>query len=221
MSEDGFLSRWSRRKQMLRHGRDETEPADPVATEATRDSVAVVSPTSEPAAPAVDGPAVPAPAHGAATESPPPTLDDVSRLTGASDDFSRFVAPGVDENVKRAAMKKLFADPHYNVMDGLDVYIDDYGKPDPIPAAMLRQMTQAAFLGLFDDEKPQGQGDATDGEVHAGVPQSAVASGTTAAPSTEPAPASDEDPDLRLQPDHAAGQGGPDAGAAARAGRVD
>ena len=30
-------------------------------------------------------------------------------------------------------MKKLFADPHYNVMDGLDVYIDDYSKPDPIP----------------------------------------------------------------------------------------
>ena len=30
-------------------------------------------------------------------------------------------------------MKKLFSDPHFNVMDGLDTYIDDYGKPDPIP----------------------------------------------------------------------------------------
>ena len=30
-------------------------------------------------------------------------------------------------------MKKLFSDPHFNVMDGLDTYIDDYGKPDPLP----------------------------------------------------------------------------------------
>ena len=49
-------------------------------------------------------------------------------------------------------MKKLFSDPHFNVMDGLDTYIDDYGKPDPIPPSMLRQMVQSKFLGLFDDE---------------------------------------------------------------------
>ena len=49
-------------------------------------------------------------------------------------------------------MKKLFSDPHFNVMDGLDTYIDDYGKPDPIPLSMLRRMNQSAVLGLFDDE---------------------------------------------------------------------
>jgi hypothetical protein len=38
-------------------------------------------------------------------------------------------------------------------MDGLDTYIDDYGKPDPLPAGMLRQMVQSQLLGLFDDEK--------------------------------------------------------------------
>ena len=38
-------------------------------------------------------------------------------------------------------------------MDGLDTYIDDYSKPDPMPAAMLRQMAQSKFLGLFDDER--------------------------------------------------------------------
>ena len=43
-------------------------------------------------------------------------------------------------------MKKLFADPHFNVMDGLDTYIDDYAKPDPIPPAMLRQLASAKFL---------------------------------------------------------------------------
>ena len=50
-------------------------------------------------------------------------------------------------------MKKLFSDPHFNVMDGLDTYIDDYGKPDPIPASMLRQMVQSQALGLFADEE--------------------------------------------------------------------
>ena len=87
----------------------------------------------------------------AATPVPPPTLDEVEALTPASD-FSRFVAPGVDAEVKNAAMKKLFADPHFNVMDGLDTYIDDYGRADPIPKAMLRQMVQARVLGLLDDE---------------------------------------------------------------------
>ena len=89
-------------------------------------------------------------------------MDDVAQLTPTSD-FSRFVAPNVDDGVKRAAMKKLFSDPHFNVMDGLDTYIDDYGRPDPIPESMLRRMTQSAFLGLFDHEaeakaSPDGEG---------------------------------------------------------------
>ena len=86
-----------------------------------------------------------------------PTLEDVARLTRESD-FSRFVVPGVDEGVKRAAMKKLFSDPHFNVMDGLDTYIDDYSKPDPIPEAMLRQLNQAKDLFLFDDENKTTEG---------------------------------------------------------------
>ncbi|AJG20628.1 hypothetical protein RR42_m3260 [Cupriavidus basilensis] len=65
------------------------------------------------------------------------------------DSIARFVARGVDENVKRAALKTLFADPHFNVMDGLDTYIDDYSQPDPIPLDVLRRMRQSETLGLF------------------------------------------------------------------------
>ena len=40
-------------------------------------------------------------------------------------------------------------------MDGLDVYIDDYSKPDPIPDSMLRKLAHAKGL-LFDEkEEPQ------------------------------------------------------------------
>ena len=85
-------------------------------------------------------------------EAPPAlTLQDASALTPSSN-FKPFMAQQVSPEVRNAAMKKLFADPHYNVMDGLDIYIDDYSKPDPIPESMLRQMVSAKFLNLFPDE---------------------------------------------------------------------
>ena len=83
--------------------------------------------------------------------APLPTLDDVQALTPASD-FKPFMLQGVAPDVRNAAMKKLFADPHFNVMDRLDIYIDDYSQPDPLPAAMLRQMASAKILNLFDEE---------------------------------------------------------------------
>jgi hypothetical protein len=120
------------------------------------------------------------------------------------------VTPKVDEDVKRAALKKLFADPHFNVMDGLDTYIDDYGKPDPIPVSMLRKMAQAQFLGLFSElpEASEGAEEAKaspDGAAPSAVPQSQDDS---------PAVPPDEDPDLRLQQDDAAGPGGAGEGPA-------
>ena len=55
--------------------------------------------------------------------------------------------------VRNLAMKKLFADPHFNVMDGLDIYIGDYTQPDPLPEGMLRKMASAHAMGFFDHEK--------------------------------------------------------------------
>jgi hypothetical protein len=77
-----------------------------------------------------------------------PTLEDVLKLTKDSD-FSAYVKPGIDPQVQQAAMQKLFSDPRYNIMDGLDIYIDDYSKPDPIPLDMLKKMNQSKMLGLF------------------------------------------------------------------------
>jgi hypothetical protein len=148
--DDSFLSRWSRRKAQQRTGGVPAEPPIPPVT--------VPLPRVEPLPEADAGAMLPA---GTAAAVPPvpttaatlPTLADVAGLSHDAD-FSRFVMPGVDETVKRAAMKKLFSDPHFNVMDGLDTYVDDYGKPDPIPEAMLRRMTQSKFLRLFDEAPP-------------------------------------------------------------------
>jgi hypothetical protein len=82
------------------------------------------------------------------TQTVGPTLDDVAKLQRDSD-FSAFVSTDVGDDVHHAAMKKLFSDPHYNIMDGLDIYIDDYSKEDPLPAGMLEKMVQSSMLGLF------------------------------------------------------------------------
>ena len=62
------------------------------------------------------------------------------------------MAGNVSSDVRNAAMKKLFTDPHYNVMDGLDIYISDYSIADPIPESMLHQMVRAKLLKIFDDD---------------------------------------------------------------------
>ena len=116
MADDpSFLHRWSRRKH-----------------EAARSTQAPAGPAPSPAA---------APAVAATAPEPvePPPLPPVESLTLESD-FAPFLSAKVEESVKRAAMRKLFSDPHFNVMDGLDIYIDDYSKPDPMPEGFLDKL---------------------------------------------------------------------------------
>lgn len=207
--DEGFLSRWSRRKAQVRTGAEiEPAPAAPAV-------VATVPAAPLPVAPLASGVAPPP-----APEAPPlPTMDDVAALTRESD-YARFVMPGVDDGVKSAAMKKLFSDPHFNVMDGLDTYIDDYNKPDPIPLAMLRQMNQSKFLRLFDDEA---EDDNQPAQPNAALPDATAVVET--APETTPAampaepnspdPIADDHADLRLQQDDAVGRPRPGEGAGA------
>lgn len=65
---------------------------------------------------------------------------------GPDSDFTVFLKEEVSEAVRRQAMKTLFADPHFNVMDGLDIYIDDYSISEPIPEAMMATLNQAKNL---------------------------------------------------------------------------
>jgi len=97
----------------------------------------------------------PEPVHQA--DAPPPELPPVEKLTLESD-FRGFLHPKVDEDLRRAALKKLFSEPHFNVMDGLDVYIDDYSQSDPLPAAMLAQLKQAQRILEWAREKPSEAG---------------------------------------------------------------
>jgi hypothetical protein len=78
----------------------------------------------------------------AAAKAPPPELPPVEKLSFESD-YRAFFHPKVSEDTRRAALKKLFSDARFNVMDGLDTYIDDYSRTEPIPPAMLAGLRQA------------------------------------------------------------------------------
>ncbi|QWE21153.1 DUF3306 domain-containing protein [Polynucleobacter sp. AP-Kolm-20A-A1] len=144
MMADGFLSRWSRRKA----GKEEDALENKVETSSE-------APTTLPLeSPPEDTP-------------PPPTLEDVDKIDRFAPDFSAFMKPDVDPAVQQAALKKMFTDPHFNIMDGLDIYIDDYSKPDPLPPGMLERMVQSDMLNLF--RKP-GEEESQDAQQSVGQP---------------------------------------------------
>jgi hypothetical protein len=159
MSEEGFLRRWARRKTETNAGI--APPAEPVPEPALE---SVAQPAPLPAA-------VSAPLPQAAPAEPVllPTMDDVAQLTSESD-FSAFVARGVDQAVRRSALKKLFADPHFNVMDKLDMYMDDYNVASPMPEGMLASLkhSKSFFDQAAEDARKRAEAEA--GRVLA-VPQ--------------------------------------------------
>ncbi len=111
MSE-AFLSRWSRLKKT---GEDVAMPPS-----------AVVTPVAAEISP------IPAAQNEPVLEDISQNLPPIASLTNDSD-FAAFMQPKVPEALKRQALKKLFTNPQFNVMDGLDVYIDDYSVSVPIP----------------------------------------------------------------------------------------
>jgi hypothetical protein len=195
----GFLNRWSRRKAQVREGSAPEEPT-PAAAVAQRTNLAAPnsSSTQAPLAPAVNA-AQAASLSNEAAAKPTPTLADAQQLTPESD-FTGFMARGVSPDVKNAAMKKLFTDPHFNVMDRLDIYIDDYSQPDPLPLAMLRQMTSAKTLNLFDDE-PEKTVEANAGDKPATEEPKVVAQSVPTENNSNIEPITHDHADLRLQPD--------------------
>jgi hypothetical protein len=161
VSEGDFLSRWSRRKHEARRG----EPAPEVIPRTAAQEAVSLPAGPLPVSPAVDAPPMP--------------LPPLESLTHDSD-FAPFMQADVDSNVRRAALKTLFGDPRFNVMDGLDVYIDDYSKPDPLPEGWLEKLNQTAFLGHYQPPvEPE------PGQVAVTQPQAEIEPGTEAAPESE------------------------------------
>ncbi len=195
MSENtgGFFSRWSQRKQAVKAGlvaddkpqeNQIQQPAPPGAAPLAKVNQGVAEIKTEP--------------------PKMPTLADVAQLTPESD-FSSFMTQGVTPEVRNAAMKKLLADPHYNVMDGLDIYIGDYNTPDPLPEGMLAKMVGAQFLGLVKAPEDVAQSKPLETDIQNSAETSLTAQADNL-DSSEPLDNNSAQHDhthLRLQPNHA------------------
>jgi len=131
--KENFASRWSRRKIEAR--KTEDAPAEP-------------KPSSEPAVSAVPADAAAAPPGAPAPRELPP----LESLKGLASEYTEFLKPGVDENLRRSALKKLFADPHFENFERFEAYCEDFTKGEPIPLAMLKTLEHAKGL-LFGDEE--------------------------------------------------------------------
>lgn len=186
-SGESFLSRWSRRKvEVAKAGEvPDAEPAtaNEIEKPNSRIGAAFRAKMPEEARPERTLPL--------ASPAAVPELPALESLTRESD-FAPFMRAEVTPELRNQAMKKLFTDPHYNVMDRLDIYIDDYGKSDPIPPEMLRMMNQSKALGLFEDEE-RAEEAARKAALGEGAAEAGAAAADAAeAPAATPAPASDQ-----------------------------
>jgi len=145
-SEESFLARWSRRK--LAAEREVERPAERLAPDAE-----AAVPTKDGGERVAAGAPVPAPTPervpAAATEVPLPPIET---LDGLRSDYQAFFQQPVADELRRAALKKLFADPHFNQMDMLDVYVDDYTQFEPLSDAMRLRLPSARDF-LLDSER--------------------------------------------------------------------
>jgi hypothetical protein len=172
--DEGFISRWSRRKHEARAG-DVPEPAAARAPEPPAQASARPGAAAAPAVPAAAAPELPA----------------IESLTPHSE-ISAFMRADVDPALRGRALKTLFSDPALYPMDGLDVYIDDYTKPDPLPEGWLAKLNQFATLhGEPPAEETHPQG--TPAQADPAVPQSFGEEGEQVA-SADPSDTSDAPP---------------------------
>ena len=222
--EGSFLSRWSQRKQALAKGVELAEPAlpaQPVLPVDLKQKEHLAGVSTAQSAPDLIAKEV-----SPAELPPPPTMQDAHALTPQSD-FKPFMRADVLPGVKNAAMKQLFKDPHFNVMDMMDIYVDDYSKPDPLPPEMLRKMAVTQFLGFWkeeEEEKEKAEAKKLADEQKAREDAQAEPKETVAqsephdtklvtneesqalAPDAIASHTPHDHPDLQLQPDNAAGR---------------
>jgi Protein of unknown function (DUF3306) len=223
--EGGFLSRWSQRKQALREGKPLDEPQPPAKPVQSENLEKNRAPAGTPIAQGATNSIATEPSKAKEQEAlpPAPTMRDVHALTPQSD-FKPFMRADVAPEVKNAAMKQLFKDPHFNVMDMMDIYVDDYSKPDPLPPEMLRQMAVTKFLGFWEEEEKEAAEKKAREDAQKAAGQSVAQSeseiieekpatpeqGATETPvaSAQVEAKTHDHTDLQLQPDDAAGREG-------------
>ncbi len=109
--EHSFLRRWSRRKsQVQARDPDRTAQDADVAAAGEAESARVEDPRAQP------------------TDADMPPVESL----GEGSDYRGFLSSRVSASLRRAALRKLFQSPRFNVRDGLDDYDGDYTRYTPL-----------------------------------------------------------------------------------------
>ena len=116
--EEGFLSRWLRRKEEMSRGEEE----------AAGDSGSPLQSTAE----------VPSP-QPVRKELTDADMPDIESLDGESD-YAAFMSPGVSDRLRAQALRKLFHRPEFNITDGMDDYDEDYSQPAGLGDLVTHEM---------------------------------------------------------------------------------
>ena len=123
--DDGLtLSRWSRLKR--RGGETSGAPSSEVSTAPDLAGEAKAATLPLPTAEA-----------GNVAELSLPELSSISLV----EDFTPFMQAKIPQALRQQALKALFKEPHFNVMDGLDTYIDDYTVFEPISPEVMSTLS--------------------------------------------------------------------------------
>lgn len=119
--EDSFLARWSRRKHQAEQG-PPVDEADPAATPVDTGAQPPATDTGSVDAAATAPPADTESADAGTVDAELPHPDTLDQ----NSDFSAYLTKRVSSAFRRAAMRRLFSSPEFNVRDGLDDYDEDY-----------------------------------------------------------------------------------------------
>jgi len=126
---DNFLSRWSKRKLEAKEQEKQAETL--------LDLPEQLAATTE-----VDGSLA---AEAVNPELPLPTEADLQAVEKGGDIKASW-SNKVSAELKNKAFKALFSRPEFNVMDGLDIYIDDYNKFTPLSQEDIAKMALSKQL---------------------------------------------------------------------------
>lgn len=126
MSKEGFASRWSRMKQEERV--EKTLPTVELEQEPEIDHSKQQEELNQ------------------LSDTDMPALETLSE----SSDYSGFLSAKVTEAVRKAALRKMFHLPAFNVVDGLDDYAEDYTNFEALGDIVTHDMKRMAKL---DEER--------------------------------------------------------------------
>jgi hypothetical protein len=87
---------------------------------------------------------------------PPRELPPVDKLTPESE-FAGFMHPKVEDALRRAALRKLFSDPHFNIPDPFEPFSGDWTVGEPITEQVMATLNQARTLLFSTTQKEQAE----------------------------------------------------------------